>query len=207
MDNETYGEGNAYDFGERIYDPRLGRWFSVDPLASQYPEYSPYVFAYNNPIAVIDPDGRSGDDPRKKFYTEMGTAAIKAISSRGVENKFKALYVLAQYRVENGFNTTPPGNNPFNITGRGDAGSVSLKTKEYNSSKQAYSTTRNFASFSSMEGGFNAYMDLLQKNFPDAYAALTNENMTVADFANGMNTGRLGIYATNPNYAKRVRCQ
>jgi RHS repeat-associated protein len=57
-DNETYGEGNAYDFGARIYDPRLGRWLSVDPLQAKYPGFSPFVFVLNMPLSAYDPDGR-----------------------------------------------------------------------------------------------------------------------------------------------------
>jgi len=57
-DNETYGEGNAYDFGARIYDSRLGKWLSVDPLVAKYPYVSPYSFCANNPIIYIDPDGK-----------------------------------------------------------------------------------------------------------------------------------------------------
>ncbi|MES2382897.1 MAG: RHS repeat-associated core domain-containing protein, partial [Bacteroidota bacterium] len=57
-DNETYGEGNEYDFGARIYDSRLGKWLSVDPLQMDYPWLSPYNFCANNPIFYIDPDGK-----------------------------------------------------------------------------------------------------------------------------------------------------
>ncbi|SCC64641.1 RHS repeat-associated core domain-containing protein, partial [Chitinophaga costaii] len=57
-DNEIYGEGNAYDFGERIQDPRIGRWLSVDPLQAKYPNESPYNFCLNSPIAFKDGDGR-----------------------------------------------------------------------------------------------------------------------------------------------------
>lgn len=57
-DDETYGEGNAYDFGARIYDSRLGRWLSVDPLQEDYPYASPYNFCLNSPIGSIDPDGQ-----------------------------------------------------------------------------------------------------------------------------------------------------
>ncbi len=48
---------NAYDYGFRIYNPALGRFLSVDPLASEYPYYTPYQFAGNMPIAAIDLDG------------------------------------------------------------------------------------------------------------------------------------------------------
>ncbi|MDP2176230.1 MAG: RHS repeat-associated core domain-containing protein [Bacteroidota bacterium] len=57
-DNETYGEGNAYDFGARIYDSRLGRWLSLDPLMEKYPSFSPYNFAGCSPITFYDADGR-----------------------------------------------------------------------------------------------------------------------------------------------------
>jgi RHS repeat-associated protein len=56
-DDEVKGEGNSLDFGARIYDPRLGRWMSLDNMAAKYPGYSPYNFTLNNPIAFKDPDG------------------------------------------------------------------------------------------------------------------------------------------------------
>ncbi len=57
MDNEVKGEGNSYDFGARMYDSRLGKWLSLDALASSYPGISPYTFALNTPIQAVDPDG------------------------------------------------------------------------------------------------------------------------------------------------------
>jgi len=57
-DNDVKGEGNSYDFGARIFDPRLGRWLSSDPASTDYPGYSPYNFGLNNPIINLDNDGR-----------------------------------------------------------------------------------------------------------------------------------------------------
>ena len=51
------GTGNVYDYGFRIYDPRLGRFMSEDPLTSSYPWYTPYQYAGNMPIKFIDIDG------------------------------------------------------------------------------------------------------------------------------------------------------
>lgn len=56
-DNDVKGEGGQQDYGMRIYDPRLGKFLSVDPLSKSYPWYSPYHFAGNSPIVNIDLDG------------------------------------------------------------------------------------------------------------------------------------------------------
>ena len=56
-DNEVKGEGNQQDYGMRIYDTRLVRFLSVDPIANSYPWYTPYQFAGNMPIRFIDLDG------------------------------------------------------------------------------------------------------------------------------------------------------
>lgn len=56
-DTDTYGEGNIYDYGFRIYNPRLGKFLSVDPLTRIYAWYTPFQFAGNKPIWAIDLDG------------------------------------------------------------------------------------------------------------------------------------------------------
>ena len=63
-DNEVKGEGNQQDYGMRIYDPRLGRFLSMDPLSRFYPWYTPYQFAGNDVIRNIDLDG---GEPKPKI--------------------------------------------------------------------------------------------------------------------------------------------
>jgi RHS repeat-associated protein len=57
-DNEINVNGGSYDFGARIYDSRLGRWLSLDPLMMYYPNLSAYNFAGNSPILFIDKGGK-----------------------------------------------------------------------------------------------------------------------------------------------------
>ncbi|PBQ30217.1 hypothetical protein CNR22_00070 [Sphingobacteriaceae bacterium] len=56
-DNEVKGSGIQQDYGLRIYDTRIARFLSVDPLTAGYPSWSPFPFAMNRPIDGIDLDG------------------------------------------------------------------------------------------------------------------------------------------------------
>jgi RHS repeat-associated protein len=55
--NEVYGEGNSYDYGARMYDPRISRWWAVDIV--KQPSLSPYNAFANCPILYRDPDGKT----------------------------------------------------------------------------------------------------------------------------------------------------
>ena len=52
---------SGQDYGMRIYDGRLGRFLSLDPLAKKYPQYTPYSFSGNSPIWLIDKRGEEPD--------------------------------------------------------------------------------------------------------------------------------------------------
>ncbi len=64
--DEIYGEGNIYDYGFRIYNPRLGKFLSVDPLSKSYPWNSCYSYAEGDPVNYIDLDGAEKSDPPYK---------------------------------------------------------------------------------------------------------------------------------------------
>lgn len=56
-DDELKGEGNSLNYTFRMHDPRVGRFFAVDPLSKQYPWNSPYAFSENRVIDAIELEG------------------------------------------------------------------------------------------------------------------------------------------------------
>ncbi|OWP87001.1 hypothetical protein BWK60_05875 [Flavobacterium covae] len=63
-DDQIKGEGLQYDYGFRIYDPRIAKFLSQDPLLSSFPWWTPYQFAGNTPIQAVDLDGKEVYDYR-----------------------------------------------------------------------------------------------------------------------------------------------
>src|SRR3990172_3500727 len=89
-DDEVYSAtGTSYDFGFRIYNPRLGRFLSVDPLFRSYPWFTPYQFAGNRPIWAIDLDGLEdvGTNTGEVRDPNVETAATPEPTSHTENNK------------------------------------------------------------------------------------------------------------------------
>jgi len=58
LDQET----GWYYYGARYYDPAVSQWLNIDPLAEKYPGMSPYNYTANNPVMLVDPDGKGPED-------------------------------------------------------------------------------------------------------------------------------------------------
>ena len=91
VDPEIKGEGNSVNFKYRMHDPRVGRFFALDPLKAKYPHNSPYAFSENKVIHAIELEGL------ECFYTSDGnyigqigkSTDVRVINSSDVEEGTK----------------------------------------------------------------------------------------------------------------------
>jgi RHS repeat-associated protein len=108
-------ESETQDYGMRIYDCRLGRFLSVDPLAKEYAWNSSYTFAENKVIQSIDLDGleawpvtRQWNPPDIDGFAVYSMAAIKQMKSDKIKDDCAnfALRLIVGYASQNGLPLT-----------------------------------------------------------------------------------------------------
>ncbi|MBD8388707.1 hypothetical protein H7X66_08550 [Dysgonomonas sp. BGC7] len=86
---------NMYDYSARYYEPAIGRFTTVDPLAEMNYAWSPYVYCLNNPLRYIDPDGKiQRDKDGNIIYTSSGHQTGMTQSIGGANDNGDGTYTL-----------------------------------------------------------------------------------------------------------------
>jgi RHS repeat-associated protein len=111
-------DGQVLDYGFRIYDARISRFMSIDPLTRQYPELTPYQFASNTPIQAIDLDGLEKQVVHQIYkdgrLTKISMVTYKDVDGSLIDQNLKLngidltdRNVVTFYRDENGVQKNP----------------------------------------------------------------------------------------------------
>jgi len=102
QDNEIKGEENSVNYKYRMHDTRLGRFFAVDPLTADYPNYTPYSFPGNKVIHAIELEGLEEKVIHKEQVMNVdGTTSFKTISETVADcPNFQGLNKKGRYGIE-----------------------------------------------------------------------------------------------------------
>ena len=86
------------DYGARWYDGAIGRWTAVDPLAEDAPDWTPYRFAFDNPLSYIDPDGLFETKKEAKQYAKDNGIRTGLFSQNKVREQSDGTYAIENER-------------------------------------------------------------------------------------------------------------
>ena len=198
----------TYDYGARQHDPVLARWDRIDPLSEKYYNVSPYNYCLNNPIKLVDPDGKAPgpgdfflklDDAAKDFGKYTNPMSIK--NNREYATSF---YKMTNDKGQEGYSYTQPSQG-------GPAGATSLKfisrdkksgkvtASKTKTAEKAVSTGHSHGAYDEKYGigndVFSGLGELLGKDAPEERKKISNKSNDIG----GSNDAKLQDYVVPPS--------
>ncbi|RFC55350.1 hypothetical protein DXU93_04445 [Brumimicrobium aurantiacum] len=196
VDNEVKGPGNSINYKYRMHDPRIGRFFAVDPLASEYPHNSPYAFSENRVIDGIELEGLEFlESDQYLYYFSSGKTYIALQNWWFLENEKQ----VSNPGLGNGYNNEcigcyPAGGSNFQMKTElkkqpRPAGPFNNKTHDPNfvppGARMSYGVAKGLLAVDAIVAGFTGYYNTVNSNngrevknqinstFEDVYDVLT----------------------------------
>ncbi len=145
-DDEIKGDGNSVNYKYRMHDPRIGRFFAVDPLAARYPHNSPYSFSENQVIHCREFEGlekwelSNNNTYMETFYGPFSSEYIDKQQSKvdhyqNIREKTATILVKVEYEDLSGLTPFPIEPSPFIIH------DIPVEINRDDASKSSYATT------------------------------------------------------------------
>lgn len=186
QDNEMWG--GSVSFKYRVEAPRLGRFFSVDPLVKRIVNYSPYAFAGSKPIACIDFEGLEDIHFLDSFIRRQGCVAIEILENTQLGGEILEEFrntdpEMCEGRVNIGYDAfvcaAPLGDNVLGSTSvLFNPGS---KIRDIDSNGNPYLRDGQEAILEAIEKKSGAVWDRLSKNFPEELLSSEEFKASVAE--------------------------
>ncbi len=166
-DEET---GYSY-FGARYYNSALSIWLSVDPMSDKYPGLSPYTYCANNPVRLVDPDGREIDP-----WNEEGEKALQEYFGQFKPRTIEKAFGLTKY--------TKIATTPYEANYIEYASNIRGQSKEEFIANMGRDAKR--LSEEDLEGAYSVYLALSSE---DAYVVGVWSNQLGASISSSETTG------------------
>ena len=196
---------NTYDYGARQHDPILARWDRIDPLCEKYYRVSPYVYCANNPVKLVDPDGKDPGD----FFLSLDLAAkdfgkyTNPLSIQNNKEYATSFYTMRNEKGETGYSYTQPrmggpaGVSSYKYISRDNKGKVTDSNKT--TKEKAVATGHTHGAYDEKMGlGNDVFSGLTELRGKDDGNARKKVNDKTKDIGSS-NAASLQDYLVTPN--------